>query len=396
MVVGFKEALEIGLNSVKNSKEPEIVNLKEALGRVVYEDILAVKNLPTFTNSAMDGYGFRFEDKDNKLKIVKKIYAGDIVEPILNKNECYKIMTGAKVPSDVDTIIPYEKVEKNKEFIKILDKNLKKGNAIRLKGEEIKEKELLIKKGERLDYAKIALLASQGIMQIKVYKRLSIGIISGGDELKEPWEEASEDEVYNINGIHFEMLLKHYGFESEYLGKLADNLEEIEEFIDKLKGYDVIITSGGISGGDADFTKKAFVDKGLKELFHGVKIKPGHPTMFGIIKDSFVMAFPGNPLAAIINLLLLGIPVISKMQGVKDFNFTKVSLFMSQDLYLKGGRVNIVLGEMQQKLFIPYKNNKYGSGMITPLVKSNAIVIFDEQKEFVAKGEEVEAIICFK
>ena len=323
------------------------------------------------------------------------IHAGDIVEPILRENECYKIMTGAKVPSDVDTIIPYELVQREGAFIR-LQADVKKGNAIRLQGEEIQKDDLILKKGERLDYAKIALLASQGIMRVKVYKPLSIAVISGGDELKEPWEEASEDEVYNINAIHFQMLLKRYGFESEYIGKVPDNLEQIEEFLEKIEGFDIIISSGGISMGDADFTKRAFVDKGLKELFHGVRVKPGHPTMFGVMRESFVMAFPGNPLAAIMNLLLLGLPVLFKMQGAKEFEFSTVPLKMGDDLKLKPGRANIVLGTMQKGFFNPYKNNKYGSGMITPLIESNALVVFDEKIEFVKKGEELEAIVCFK
>jgi len=395
MGIGFNEALEIALKEAKVSSEFEEVALKDALGRVLFEDIIAIKSLPTFNNSAMDGYGFRFEDRNEELKIVKKIYAGENVEPILEPKQCYKIMTGAKVPSDVDTIIPYEDVVINQDSIR-LTKEVKKGNAIRLEGEEVEAGKQILSKGESLDYAKIALLASQGIVRIKVYKRLSIAIISGGDELKEPWEEASRDEVYNINAIHFQMLLKRYGFESDYMGKLPDDLEKIESFIEKMQGYDVIITSGGISMGDADFTKRAFVAKGLEELFHGVRVKPGHPTMFGKMSSSFVMAFPGNPLAAIINLLLLGVPVLAKMQGVREFSFTKIPLKMAQDLKLKAKRVNIVLGTIQDGLFRPYKNNKYGSGMITPLVESNALVCFDETQEFIAKGDEVEAIVCFK
>jgi molybdopterin molybdotransferase len=395
MGIAFKEALALALQNIQVKNEYEVIDLANALGRVLFEDIYTSKNLPTFTNSAMDGYAFRYEDRAKRLKIVKKIYAGDNVEPILKEGECYKIMTGAKVPSDADTIIPYENVKKENEYIS-LEKDVKKGNAIRFKGEEVRVGQKILSKGEALDYAKIALLASQGIMKIKVYKKLSIAVISGGDELKEPWEKASEDEVYNINAIHFQMLLKRYGFESDYVGKLPDDLEKIESFLEQMQNYDVIITSGGISMGDADFTKRAFIDKGLKELFHGVRVKPGHPTMFGVMNESFVMAFPGNPLAAIVNLLLLGIPTLAKKQGLEQFSFQKVTLSMINDLKLKAGRVNIVLGKKEGSYFIPYKNNKYGSGMITPLVESNAIVIFDETKEEIKKGENIEAIICFK
>ncbi len=384
----FLEAQNLALQNVKATEEKEIIDLEDALNRVVAQDIICIKDLPTYDNSAMDGYAFKYSERNRDLKVVATIMAGDIREPILKEGECYKIMTGAKVPSDVDTIAQREICEESNGIMH-LTSDVKQGNAIRLKGEEQNKGSVLIEKGEILTGAKIALLATQGITKVEVYKKLSIAIVSTGNELKEPHEVASEDEVYNINAINIKMLLKNYSLDAEYLGSIPDDLEQGVEFISKLKECDLIITTGGISKGDADFTKQAFVQNGLKELFHGIKVKPGHPTMMGTMGSSFVMAMPGNPLAAIVNIILLSMPIIFKMQGVKNFYYESITVKNGKELKLKPGRVNIVLGILVDGKFIAYKNNKYGSGMITPLVESSYIAIFGEEVNLVSYDEDI-------
>ena len=387
----FLEAQNLALKSVKITDKKEIIHIEDALNRVVVEDVICVKNLPTYDNSAMDGYAFKYADRVSDLKVAAIIMAGDIQEPILKVGECYKIMTGAKVPKDVDTIAQREICEET-DGIMYLTSDVKLGNAIRLKGEEQKNGSVLIEKGSILTSAKIALLATQGITKVEVYKKLSIAIVSTGNELKEPHEVASEDEVYNINAVNIKMLLKNYSLSTEYLGSIPDDLTLGVEFISKLKEYDLIITTGGISKGDADFTKQAFVENGLKELFHGIKVKPGHPTMMGTMGDSFVMAMPGNPLAAILNIILLSMPIIFKMQGVKSFYYEPITVKNGVELKLKSGRVNIVLGNLVSGKFIAYKNNKYGSGMITPLVESSYIAMFNEDISSIEQGSNIEVI----
>lgn len=390
-MVLFKEALYTALNSVKSIKQFEEVDYDNMLNRVLAKDIICTKDLPTFNNSAMDGYAFKYKDIKNSLKVAATIYAGDNQEAILKDNECYKIMTGAKVPADADTIAPKEICEVDSNYIKVL-KDINKGNAIRLKGEEQKKGTVLLEKGTILTPAKIALLASQGISKVEVFKKIKIAILSTGTELKEPWEEATEDEVYNINAINIKMHLKQYGLDSIYLGSIEDNLNKSIKFLSKLKEYNVVITTGGISSGDADFTKEAFIKNGLKELFHGIKVKPGHPTLMGIMDNTFVMAMPGNPLAAILNILLLSMPILFKIQGAKDIFYETITVKNSKDLKLKANRVNIVLGNLINNKFSAFKDNKYGSGMITPLTNSRYIALFGEDKSLIKANEEIKVI----
>jgi len=369
------------------------VFLSEALGRVLGEDIIVKKNVPSFNNSALDGFAFRHQDIENKLKIVSTIYAGDEPKEILKPNECYKIMTGAKVPNDADTIVAIEDcLEVSDTYIKV-PTSIKKANALRLKGEELKKGGLLFEKGERITSSVIALLAAQGIATIKVYKDISIAVASTGNELKEPWEEASEDEIYNANSFGIIALLKEHGFKPDYVGLIPDDLDSTVEFISKLKSYDVVITTGGISMGEADFLEEAFLKNGLKEFFHGVKMKPGRPTMMGKMGETFVMAMPGNPLTAMLNMMIFSIPILLKLQGVNDNSLKTIKVINKKSFHFKSNRTNIVLGKVKNNEFAVTRDNKVSSGMLLPLFESNALMITKEGTSEVKEGEEVEAIL---
>ncbi len=390
-MVSYKEAMELALAATKKQIESEVINIEEALSRVVVKDIYATRDLPPFDNSAMDGYAFKYNEKRNRYKIAGTVFAGDKESVEINEDECYKIMTGAIVPKSCDTVVPKELTLEENGYM-LLQKSISKGNAVRLKGEELSKGSLILEKGEKLTPAKIALLASQGIVEVAVYRKISIAIASTGNELKEPHELADESEIYNINAINIKMHLKAAGFDAIYLGSIPDDMEQSLEFTQRFKAYDVAITTGGISKGEADYTRKAFMENGLKVLFSGVNLKPGHPTLFGTMGSTFIMAMPGNPLAAILNVLILGMPVLLKRQGAKEHFYKTISVEMGKSLQLKGNRLNIVLGRVVEGKFYPYKNNKYGSGMISPLVASNAIALFSEDIKISDIGDRIEVI----
>ncbi|KAB7888243.1 molybdopterin molybdenumtransferase MoeA [Poseidonibacter ostreae] len=395
----FEEAVKISLNLAKTTTLKEIVPISKALGRIVSSDVICKKNLPSFNNSAMDGFAFKIADSGKTLKIKKVIFAGDKgsdVEAILNEGECYKIMTGAKVPSDVDTIIPIENCIDVNEKTVTLPNDLKVGSNLRLKGEEQKEGNVLFKKGEVINSSHITLLASQGLMMIEVFKQISIAVVSTGNELKEPWEEANEEEIYNCNSYALVSLLEEAGFCATYSGVVPDNLEESINFISNLKTFDVIITTGGISMGDADFVGEAFVQNGLQTAFHGVNVKPGRPIMMGSMesdkKQTFVMCLPGNPLTAMVNMQLFAIPVLNKIQGNNGFYHDVVIAKNQESFKTKKGRVNLVLGNLENGGFNVTRNNKYGSGMITALYESNCILVTSENTAGVEAEQMVKLI----
>ena len=391
--LSLKEALTKALDAAPIKQETKIVMINEALGKVLAEDLFVQKNLPSFDNSAMDGYAFKAEDAGKRVKIIKSIFAGEKPDSSLNKEECYKIMTGAQVPSDADTIAPFEKCSDITDDAVTLPANLQKGANLRLKGEETKVGDILFAKGTRLDYAEIALLAAQGITAVKVVLPLKVAVVSSGNEIREPWERASEDEIYNANAFGITALLRSFGFDAVYVGSIPDNLEQATAYLASIKSYDVILTTGGISHGDADYLYQAFSANGMQPLFHGIAVKPGHPTMMGIMRDIFVMGMPGNPLTTMVMTHTLSLPVLFKMQGASSVHHTPSLAKMSQKLTFRGNRSHIVLGTLQDGVFYPTNGGKVGSGMLTPLSKSNALAYFDATKESVGADEIIKIVM---
>jgi len=353
--ISFENALESALSIAEVASGVETVMLNEVLGRVLAEDIVCQKNLPSFDNSAMDGFAFCYREGSRKLKIADTILAGDKVEAKLQENSCYRIMTGAQVPSDADTIIAIEDcIKVTDDYIEIPD-GIKKGNALRKRGEEQQRGTTLMKRGEVMTFAHIAMLSAQGVVALKVYTELKIAIVSTGDEIREPWQSANEDEIYNANAFGISALLKRYGFNSHYIGE-------------------------------------SFISNGLNSIFHGVNVKPGHPIMMGTMGSCFVMAMPGNPLATMLNLLLLSIPILKKLQGATSYKHQSVYAEAAQPLRLKPNRTNLVLGKMIEGVFHITRDNRIGSGMLTPLMESNAVVIFGEDVSSVDRGDIVKVI----
>ena len=394
---GFDQALEKALESVQATPRTETVLLSSALGRVLASEVTCRKNLPSFDNSAMDGFACRHEDAGKRLTIAATIFAGESPSPILQADQCYKIMTGAQVPPDVDTIVPIEVCREVTAESVLIPEGIKKGSALRKKGEEQKQGAVLMQQGEHVDFAHIAMLSAQGIMALEVYREISIAVVSTGNEIKEPWEEASEDEIYNANAFGITALLEKYGFDPVYAGAIPDDLQKSIAFIEKLKCYDVVISTGGISMGEADFLEEAFIANGMKALFHGVNVKPGRPTMMGKIAreegETFVMAMPGNPMTTLLNIFLLSIPVLRKLQGDNSPQHSTIRASISQSLKLKASRTNLVLGEMRGGIFYVTRDNKIGSGMLTPLIESNAVAVFGEGVADVGEGEAVEVVL---
>lgn len=379
ITVSFEEATKKSLKLATKMPLEEWVDTQNSLGKVLSEDILCVKNLPSFNNSAMDGFAIKHNDLGKTISIQKTIYAGDSIEACLDKDSCYKIMTGAEVPRDVDTIVPFEHTLSYDETSVTLPTNIKKGNALRLEGEEQKVGSTVVEKGKKINSQVISMLASQGISKVKVYKDISIAIFSTGDELKEPWETASNKEIYNVNSSSLQSLLEENGFKADYCGVIPDSLEESIKYFSKMKQYDVLVTSGGISMGEADFIAKALKENGLKTAFHGINIKPGKPTMIGKMEETIVCSMPGNPLAAYVNAYLFLIPILRKLQGITNYAHKKVLSQNKEEFNVKPGRSNIVLGNLLDTQFYVTDKNRYGSGMITPLLKSNAIIVTNEE-----------------
>ncbi|MBH0291400.1 molybdopterin molybdotransferase MoeA [Helicobacter pylori] len=375
-MINFKEALKIHSSIPLKPLEIEVISLFESIGRVLAEDIICIHALPKFNQSAMDGYGFKMQDLGKKTQVIQHIFAGDDVSALeVKENECVKIMTGAMVPKGIETIVPIEcMLESHKDFA-LAPKDFKIHANIRQKGENASLNSVLVHKNIRLNYGHIALIASQGFKEIKAFRKLKIALFSSGDELVPLGQNALECQVYDVNSVGIFNMLKNYN--THFLGVLKDD-KNLQLKILELQGYDVILSSAGVSVGDKDFFKDALKEKNALFYYEKVNLKPGKPVTLARLNQSIIIGLPGNPLSCLLVLRVLILPLLEHLSLNKDF---KLNLFKAQinaPLKLKGERTHLILGNYSNHQFIPYNNNRYESGAIQALAQVDSIALIDE------------------
>ena len=394
--VSVTEAIQIILQNTKII-DTEIIPIENGLNRLISEDIFAKYALPNFDNSAMDGYAGSIIDAGKKVKVIDRILAGDDNDTQLESETVIKVMTGAKIPSNTSLVIPFEDIPETDEVLEsdeiILPNNLQMNKNIRRKGEDITENELLIEKGDKLDNYKIGLLASQGITHVTVFKKIKATVISTGSELKPHHEKLEGSQIYNSNTPMLFHKLQDLGADTQFLSIAKDNEIEIQETITSALNSDLIVTSGGVSIGEADFTKKVFKNLGMKIIFEKIEIKPGKPTTFGYIsafndaKRIYILNLPGNPSAAMINFEIFGKTLFWKLAGVKNYFLKSITTQIEQNFKTKGGRTTVVLGFWNGKYFRPAI--KQAPGMVSSLTKSNGFIVLDQSVSSLRSGDEV-------
>ena len=379
------EALEALKAKFKPKNESEILPLSEALGKTLANDVMAVKDLPCFDNSALDGFAVKFDEKDKPYKIIASAFAGDKEQLSIGKNECVKIMTGAKMPKGADTVMRFEDCIVEGEFVKAPEK-LKKGDAYRFKGEEAKIGEILLKSGEILNTRSVMMLAAQGISFIDVKKQPSIAVYSSGNEIIEPWQRASEDEIYNANAFGITALLSSISQKSSYIGIIKDELSAVKEAFLNAANYDIVICSGGASAGEADFMKIAMSELGYSEIFSHLDIRPGRPCKAYEKGGKLVFVLPGNPMAAYLCLMMLVLPLL------KENCFVIQKATNAQNLKVKSGRINAIFGNIENDKFIATNGGKYGSGMIDHILKSTFMFLTSPDQSEILQNSEISLI----
>jgi molybdopterin molybdotransferase len=371
-------SIEEALQSIYTHTQPtthKLLSLESAHGFILAQDVVATYNLPPYDNSAMDGYALRMSESTIALKEIGTIFAGDDYSTPLREGETLRIMTGAKVPEGADVIVPIENTSKDSDGNIIVPTELKKQQHIRFMGEDIKAGEKLLHKGEKLNAYKIALLASQGISYVKVFKKPRIALFGSGNELKMHFEEIEGTQLYNTNSPTLLARAKELGCEVEFIGTAKDSLEDISEHIKSALDCDLIITSGGVSVGDADFTKSAFEPFGYEIYFDKIDIKPGKPTTFAHIGNTLVLNLPGNPLAASLNFELFGRAIINALSATEEKFIAPIVVKLKEDFVANTRRRSLVPGYFDGEFFTPAK--KFAPGMVSPLAHANGFIVFE-------------------
>ena len=388
MAISINDALNIVYEKVA-PKSTHIIPIEEALGAIVAKDYEAIFDLPRFDNSAMDGYAVKVANAGQEVKVKEITYAGDEAEEGFSVGEAIKIMTGAPTPKGCEAIVAIESVKDIDGGI-ILPTDIKRDNFIRWRGEDIKSRTPFLFAKTKVTAYTLALLASQGITHIEVYRKPKVVVFSTGEELKAHYEKIEQHQLYNSNAPMFVARAKELGCDVSYISTAGDTLESLKEAVNNAKDADLILTSGGVSVGDKDFTKLAFTQLGMESYFSGVDIKPGKPTTFGKIGECLVVNLPGNPLAAMVNFEMFVKPTIAKLSGTESFYHALVVTKMKSDYKIKAGKNSVILGTWSGEFFEPISNQK--PGMVAPLSLADGFVVTTKEVDFIAKNQEVKMI----
>jgi len=368
----------------------EILPIESCVGRFCAQEISATISLPPYNNSAMDGFGVKLSDGGKEVKIVGDVFAGSSNEPHIKVGEVIKIMTGARVPASVEAVVPIENTQKIDENTIQLPQNIKHNQHIRFVGEDIEKDQIIVKDGDAINFATITVLASQGISHIKVYRQPKVSVFTSGEELKLHYESIKEYQIYNSNTPTLLARIKEFGCDGVFSGMAKDSVASLVEMIENSLHSDLIITTGGVSVGEADFTHEAFKQVNMEIIFDGITIKPGKPTVFGKIGNTYILNLPGNPLAAALIFEAFGTVILQKLLGSRDIYHNYIVGKLSQDLPNKKGRTTLIPGYFNGEYFTP--SAKRLPGMVNTLNGANSMIILNKFSEFIQKDETVKIV----
>jgi molybdopterin molybdotransferase len=386
-MISIEEALHI-VNSQKINLRKTEVSLINSLGFYLAETILSPFDLPSFDNSAMDGYAI-CGDHDC-YQIVGEVAAGDSDHYELNNGEALRIFTGSKVPINTTAVIMQERTHEEGSRVYI-DDSVTDGKNIRFKGGELKKGQKVFETEQKITPATMGMIGSLGIDSIKVFQKPAIRLITTGNELIAPGETRREGQIYESNSHALIGALKNYGFSCLEKKQIRDDYDDIKAGIEKyLESSNVLILSGGISVGEYDFVKQALLENGVEELFYRVYQKPGKPLFFGRKEDTFVFALPGNPASALTCFYLYVIPLLQKLSGAGETGLQRISIPLAHSYDNKSGRPVFLKANVDDQHVAIL--NRQGSSMIHSMALGNALVYIREPG-YLRQGELVECIL---
>jgi molybdopterin molybdotransferase len=403
-VLSVTEASERILAEIK-TLPPEDVPLRDALGRILAADVSASVTMPPWSNSSMDGYAVRSADitpvmtgKHVKLRVVATVAAGEFAPRALKKGEAMRIMTGAPIPGGADSVIRKEDTDGGSEKVEIRDARDVWKN-IRDAGEDYQRGDLLARRGASIRPALIGVLASSGVARVSVFRRPRVAIISSGNELVELVdfdEVVTGRRIVSTNGYTLEALTRVAGGIPVDLGIAKDTKASLKRKLDSAAGCDLIITSAGVSVGDMDHTRDVFEELGGKQKFWKVKMRPGAPLAFGLLKDVPWLGLSGNPVSAMVSFELFVRPVLRKMQGHAALFRRTVSVTLEEEVKIAAKLTHFLracVTRREDGSFSARLTGHQSSGALTSMAKANALLIVPETKPKVAKGGQLHALM---
>mgnify|MGYP000005857797 CR=1 FL=1 len=386
-----EEALDYMFKQLPLIDQAETLPIAKANNRILAQNIISPVNVPPHDNSAMDGYALSLKPDCSHYKVVGKAFAGTPFKQTIIAGECVRIMTGAVVPDGADAVIMQENTCLDGDSLR-LEADCHQGDNIRLKGDDIQAGEVILKKGQLLKAAEIGLLASLGLSQVSVTTKIKVGLFTTGDELKQPGESLEQGQIYDSNRPMLMALLDLPFIEVIDLGVVNDTFDEIKQaFLNLSKQCHVVISSGGVSVGDADYTK-AVIEQIGQINFWKLAIKPGKPFAFGQLGKAIFFGLPGNPVSSYVTFEQLVMPALKIMSGQLAENRKRLPLTLVGQIKKRPGRKDFQRGQLiyQNGNIVAVKSaGKQSSGVLSSVSKADCYIVLEAEDGHKSDGDMV-------
>lgn len=395
--LSLEAALQKALDATPIVTDKETVPLSQASGRIAASDIYAILSVPPWDNSAMDGYAVRTDEvkEDKPLSVQSTITAGMQENAELKSGSAIKIMTGAPIPLGADAVVMVENTRSTEAGV-IVTQKPSLGENIRPKAGDIAPNQKLVAKGTRLAPQHLMLLASQGMADVVVIKKIKVGLVATGSELVQPGAALSQAQIYESNRIGVQALLSEYDVDIVDFGIVKDDKDALRNIFTKASdSVDIMVSSGGVSVGEADFVKEIIASLGFID-FWKVAIKPGKPFALGKINTTLFCGLPGNPVSAFVTAKLLVTPIIQKMQGQSDIRPPlAVPATLTTTVKRRPGRrdfqrATVFYDENFNLHVTPFRTQS--SGVMTSITSANCLMVIDENSTGLEAGASVPVI----
>jgi molybdopterin molybdotransferase len=370
--------------------ETEVLPIHASLGRVLAGDIISPSNVPNHNNSAMDGFAFKHADGIKIIKVIGTAFAGKPFEGAVKADECVKIMTGAVIPLGTDTVIMQEKTVTKSDCITLLEAP-NKGANVRMAGEDLSIGQTVLANGHVLKPADLGLIASLGIATVSIFRQLKVAFFSTGDELVSVGNSLQEGQIYDSNRYTLFGMLIRIGAVISDLGNVPDNPNLLEATLLKAASEnDVVITSGGVSVGEADYMK-ALLAKHGQVLFWKINMKPGRPLAYGKLGEAHYFGLPGNPVSAMVTFYQFVQPALQAISGAAYRPVPFFNVECTESIKKATGRTEFqrgILFEVDGTWKVKPLPNQ-GSGVLSSMSAANCFIILDETVGNCEVGEMV-------
>ena len=384
------------LSLVNTVAETEACKIENAYGRVLADHVVSPVNVPQYTNSAMDGYAIRGDDVEREsYQVVAEVMAGHAYDQPLEVGQAVKIMTGAPTPINGDTVVMREQATQDGDTVTFNGASIKTGQNVRQAGEDLAIGSDVFTAGTRLASPEMGMIASLGFGEANVFRKLKVAVFSTGDEVQAPGTDQKANSIYDSNRFTIMGMLEKLGCKVLDFGILEDNEQLMIEALENASAQaDVVMTSGGVSVGDADYIKLA-LDKLGQIDFWRINMRPGRPLAFGQINDKPFFGLPGNPVAVMVSFINFVEPALRKMQGEQGWKPLKVSAIATENLRSRQGRTEFSRGiyELDETGRLTVRTTgKQGSGILRSMSEANCLIEISPAVDTVKTGENVTII----